>query len=235
MSSGSLAQHTAQRHALITGTSSGIGAAIAERLLADGWRVTGFARRPVPQRSAAFHPIAIDICDTQALEQNLVKLGPVDAVIHAAGMMHAAPLGQLDTQISHRLWRLHVEVAEILANRLQSRLPRGGRIILIGSRTASGAAGRSQYVATKSAMIGMVRSWARELAPRGITVNIVAPGATQTPMLDMPERRLSPPQLPPIGRYICPQEVAALVAFLLSPQAEAITGQQLVICGGASL
>jgi NAD(P)-dependent dehydrogenase (short-subunit alcohol dehydrogenase family) len=107
--------------------------------------------------------------------------------------------------------------------------------VLLGSRTSGGAAGRSQYVATKSAMIGMVRSWAAELAPRGITANIVAPGATETPMLQQPGRASSPPRLPPIGRYIQPQEVAGLVDFLLSPAAAAITGQQLVMCGGASL
>jgi NAD(P)-dependent dehydrogenase (short-subunit alcohol dehydrogenase family) len=111
----------------------------------------------------------------------------------------------------------------------------GGRIVLLGSRTSRGAAGRSQYVATKSAMVGMVRSWAAELAPRGITANIVAPGATETPMLSQPGRESSPPKLPPIGRFIQPQEVAGLVAYLLSPAAAAITGQELVICGGASL
>jgi NAD(P)-dependent dehydrogenase (short-subunit alcohol dehydrogenase family) len=156
-------------------------------------------------------------------------------VIHAAGVMKAATLGTLSYTDSEQLWKLHIQVAEVLANRLVNKLPQGGRIILLGSRTSSGAAGRSQYVATKSAMIGMVRSWAAELAPRGITVNIVAPGATETPMLNQPGRQSSPPKLPPIGRFIQPQEVADLVAYLLSPAAAAITGQQLVICGGASL
>lgn len=64
-------------------------------------------------------------------------------------------------------------------------------------------------------MIGMVRSWAAELAPRGITVNIVAPGATEAPMLNQPGRQSSPPKLPPIGRFIQPQEVADLVCYML--------------------
>jgi NAD(P)-dependent dehydrogenase (short-subunit alcohol dehydrogenase family) len=84
-------------------------------------------------------------------------------------------------------------------------------------------------------MVGMARSWAAELAPKGITVNVIAPGATETPMLLQPGRASSPPKLPPMGRYIRPEEVAALAGFVLSPAADAITGQELVICGGASL
>ncbi|WP_265442232.1 SDR family NAD(P)-dependent oxidoreductase [Bradyrhizobium sp. SEMIA] len=81
----------------------------------------------------------------------------------------------------------------------------------------------------------MARSWAIELAPRGVTVNVVAPAATETPMLKDPARADVAPKLPPIGRYIRAEEVAHAVAFLLSPEAAAITGQQLVICGGSSL
>lgn len=223
------------RHALITGSSSGIGAAITERLLAEGWRVTGLARTPQENPHPAFRGVVLDITETPALITFLDQLANVDAIIHAAGQMRAAPLGKLDYDVSRRLWALHIGVAEILADRLAARLPRGGRIVLLGSRTSAGAAGRSQYVATKSAMTGMARSWAAELAPRGITVNIVAPGATDTPMLSRPERKGSPPMLPPIGRYIRPGEVADLVNYLLSPSADAITGQRLVMCGGASL
>lgn len=223
------------RHALITGVSSGIGAAIAEQLLNQGWQVTGLSRTLVKRDNPRFTSLSVDLFDVVALKQMLATLPQVDAIIHAAGMMKAAPLGDLDEEISEKLWQLHIRVAEVLANQLAQQLPMGGRIVLLGSRTSTGAAGRSQYVSTKAAMKGMVRSWAAELAPRGVTANIVAPGATETPMLSQPGRESSPPKLPPIGRYIQPQEVAALVCYLLSPAADAITGQEIVICGGASL
>ncbi|MCU5771165.1 SDR family oxidoreductase [Erwiniaceae bacterium BAC15a-03b] len=224
-----------KRHALVTGASSGIGAAITQKLLQEGWAVTGLSRTRVSDDNPAFQSLQVDLFDTVALKQALGSLPTVDTVIHAAGMMKAAPLGELDETLSEQLWQLHIRVAEVLANQLAPQLPVGGRIVLLGSRTSTGAAGRSQYVTTKSAMKGMVRSWAAELAGRGITVNIVAPGATETPMLKQPGRESSPPKLPPIGRFIQPQEVAELVNYLLSPMAGAITGQELVICGGASL
>ncbi|WP_141678669.1 SDR family oxidoreductase, partial [Acinetobacter baumannii] len=77
-------------------------------------------------------------------------------------------------------------------------------------------AGRGQYAATKAALVAMARSWASELAPRGITVNVVAPAATETPMLKDPTRANVTPKLPPLGRFIRPEAVAAAVAFLLS-------------------
>ena len=110
-----------------------------------------------------------------------------------------------------------------------------GRVVLIGSRVAAGKAGRSQYAATKAALIALARSWAAEVAPRGVTVNVVSPAATATAMLDDPKRASEAPVLPPIGRLIQPEEVAALVSFLLSTHAAAITGQDIQICGGSSL
>ena len=111
----------------------------------------------------------------------------------------------------------------------------GARIVLIGSRTANGSPTRSQYAATKAALVGMARSWAAELAPRGITVNVLAPGATDTPFLRDPARAQTQAKVPPIGRFVQPEEVAGLAAFLLGPQGGAMTGQHLVMCGGASL
>lgn len=226
---------TTQPHALVTGVSSGIGAAITQRLLAEGWQVTGLSRRPPEQPHPALTWIGVDLADDQALDAVLADIGPLDAIVHAAGFMRTAPLGTLDPADGAAMWHLHVAVASRLVDRLIERLAAGGRIVLIGSRTMQGAVGRSQYAATKAALVGLVRSWALELALRGITVNLVAPGATKTPMLRDPGRVGTPPRLPPLGRYVQPEEVAGLTAFLLGPDAGALTGQTLTVCGGASL
>lgn len=222
------------RHALVTGVSSGIGAAIAARLLREGWRVTGLSRRPPEQVLPGLEHRAVDLSDLDALAAALEGLAP-DALVHAAGLLRTAPLGALQPEDGAQMWRLHVAASERLADLLLPRLPDGGRMVLIGSRTANGAAGRSQYAASKAAMLALARSWAAELAPRRITVNVVAPAATETPMLRDPARAGSAPRLPPIGRFIQPEEVAALTAFLLGPEAGAITGQQILVCGGSSL
>ena len=221
-------------HAVVTGVSSGIGAAIAARLLRDGWSVTGLSRTNPGQPAPGFSHRAVDLLDPSRLPAALEGLRPT-ALVHAAGLMRAGSLGALDAEAGRTLWRLHVEAASLLADQLVPEMPDGGRIVLIGSRTASGAAGRSQYAASKAALVAMARSWALELAPRSFTANVVAPAATDTPMLHDPARSALPPRLPPIGRFVRPEEVAATTAFLLGPEAGAITGQQIVICGGSSL
>lgn len=221
--------------ALVTGDSSGIGEVIVQQLLARGWSVIGLSRRAVALDDPRFQSISVDLMDGDALRQALTPLETPQAIIHAAGMMAAAPLGALDSDVSRRLWTLHIQAAETIVNHFAPYMKAGGRLIVIGSRTSRGAANRSQYAATKAAMTGMIRSWAKELAPKGITANVVAPGATRTPMLTQPGREASQPVMPPIGRLIQPEEVAALVCFLLQPEAGAITGQEMMICGGASL
>lgn len=222
-------------HAIVTGASSGIGNAIVMRLLDEGWQVTGLSRRPLDHAHPHLTSLSVDLGDTAALAAALATLPVPRAVIHAAGMMASAPLGELVPMVSQRLWGLHIHTAEQLFNHFAPRMQPGGRLVAIGSRTSRGAAGRSQYVATKAALVGMMRSWAAELAPRGITANVVAPGATETPMLSASGRESSPPRVPPMGRLIAPQEVAAMVSYLLGPEAAPITGQELVLCGGASL
>lgn len=220
-------------HAIVSGASSGIGAAIAQRLLRDGWTVTGISRSAPP---AGIAHVRLDLAQA---DEDAVRgaLGDVaaTALVHAAGLLRVGTLGTLDPAAGAAMWQLHVEATCRLANAVVPRMQAGGRVVLIGSRTAAGSAGRSQYAASKAAMVGLARSWAIELAPRGITVNVVAPGATETPMLTDPARAGVQPKPPPIGRFIQPEEVAALTAFLLSPDAGAITGQQIMVCGGASL
>ncbi|WP_316149681.1 SDR family oxidoreductase [Cupriavidus sp. BIC8F] len=220
--------------ALVTGSSSGIGAAITRRLLDAGWQVIGLDRTAAPS-TKGFRAIEVDLTDASKLAATVAALPRIDAIVHAAGFMRTAVLGDLKPEDGEGMWRIHVDAAAVLANALMPKMQRGARIVLIGSRTAAGAPGRSQYAATKAALVGMARSWAAELAPRGITVNVVAPGATETPMLNDPGRQGTPPRVPPIGRFISPEEVAGLVSFLLGPDAGAITGQQIVICGGGSL
>lgn len=223
-----------QAHALVTGASSGIGAAIALHLLKKGWRVTGLSRRRPEIDHPGFTHRAVDLGSESSILDSVEGL-EVDAFVHAAGLMNTAPLGELDAAAGASMWQVHIQAASLLADCLAPRMGQGGRIVLIGSRTATGAAGRSQYAATKAALTGLARSWAAELAPRGTTVNIVSPAATDTPMLSDPRRGSSTPRVPPIGRLIKPEEVAATVAFLLSEEAAAITGQNIVICGGSSL
>jgi NAD(P)-dependent dehydrogenase (short-subunit alcohol dehydrogenase family) len=157
------------------------------------------------------------------------------ALVHAAGLQYSGVLGSLDRAGGDRMWTVHVRAAEVLANSLLNHLEDEGRIVLIGSRTMTGVAGKSQYAGTKAALAALARSWAVELVARRITVNVVAPGPTRTAMLHDPERVSIPPSVPALGRFIEPSEVADLVAFLLGKSGAMITGQTLVMCGGASL
>jgi NAD(P)-dependent dehydrogenase (short-subunit alcohol dehydrogenase family) len=231
----------ANKQVLVTGSSSGIGLAIAQHLLSTGWRVIGWDLSPAVLKEDNFQAVSVDLMNDTAidaaLQTQLILPSPVTALVHAAGWMRTAPLATLDLKSGEAMWRLHVQAATQLAQTLVPAMAKSGkgRVVLIGSRVAQGMAGRSQYAAVKAALIAMARSWAGEVAASGVTINVVSPAATQTAMLSDPARAGSAPQLPPIGRFIDPAEVSALVAFLLSEQAAAITGQDLQICGGASL
>lgn len=221
--------------AVVTGASSGIGAAVVRRLLDEGWYVTGLSRRCPDITGDQFSWLSVDLDDLDGLAEKIAAVGQVDAIIHAAGLQRSGPLGALKIEDALAMWRVHVAAAEVLVNELADRIRPGGRVVLLGSRTMDGNAGKSQYAATKSALTGMARSWAAELVERGITVNVVAPGPTDTPMLVDPARSRTPPKTPPLGQLIAPDEVAALIGFLVGPYGRSITGQVIVQCGGMSL
>ena len=222
---------------VVTGSSAGIGQAIATALLASGWRVTGLDVAAPGIACAGFRHQRVDLSDGVDIARVAAELRDADALVHAAGVLRVGPLGQLDHAGGELMWRLHVDAATRLADVLVPAMAgRGqGRVVFIGSRVAQGMPGRGQYAATKAALIALARSWAAEVAGQGVTVNVVSPAATQTGMLADPARAGSAPRLPPIGRLIQPAEIAALVGYLLSPQAAAITGQDIAICGGSSL
>lgn len=226
--------------AIVTGSSSGIGRAIAERLLADGWQVHGLDVAPAGISADAFTAHSIDLTQadaTRALITRLVTGDSPDAFVHCAGVTRLSPLGSLKDEDGQLLWQLHVDACTRLANAVIPAMQAAGmgRVVLIGSRSSTGMAGRSQYAACKAALVALARSWAAEVVANGVTVNVVSPAATLTPMLQDPARATTSPRMPPVGRFIEPREVAGLVAYLLSKDAAVITGQDIAICGGATL
>lgn len=223
--------------ALVTGTSSGLGCVIAQDLLAEGWMVHGLDISPATISHERFVSHAVDLRDASATQEAAASCASVGVFVHAAGLLRVARLGALSEVDFETMWKVHVAAASAMGNHLIPRMveQQFGRVVLIGSRVSAGIAGRSQYAATKSALNALARSWAAEVVRDGVTVNVVSPAATNTGMVRQPDRRASPPVLPPIGRLIEPQEISSLVRYLIGPNAAAITGQNIQICGGSSL
>ena len=229
-----------QSCAIVTGTSSGIGQAIAMKLISEGWHVHGLDIALSVINNPLFTPRQLDLTQVDALHavlNDILSAHLPQVLIHAAGVLRVGSLGELDAESGQLMWRLHVEVATHLANRVLPIMQKAkqGRMVLVGSRVSSGIAGRSQYAASKAALVSLARSWAAECISHGVTVNVVSPAATDTAMLKDPARANTTPKLPPIGRLIQPEEVAALVSYLTRPEAAAITGQDIAICGGSSV
>lgn len=245
-----MTQRFAGKTVAITGAANGIGAATARRFLAEGARVALMDREGDTLRAefgeaspASCLAIAGDCTDAAALAdfhaRATAAFGPVDILFNNVGQSgreRSAPFHESREEV----WRFVVEVSLFTAMRM-SRLvapamrERGGRIVNMSSDAAMvGDAGLADYAAAKMGIVGFTRALARELAPHGVTVNAVAPGAIRTRAHD----KLTPSVLAritagtPAGYIAEPEDVAGVVAFLASAEARYVTGQTLLIDGG---
>lgn len=231
-------QHTV----LVTGASRGIGAAVAARCMAEGWRVIGVSRTPAP--GALFEQHAIDLAAPGSAEalRDLARATRPSGLVANAGLVAAGALEAIADADFDATMRLNVQSAvwAVQAVAPMMREAGFGRIVLIGSRAALGKAGRGVYGASKAAVAGLARSFALELARDGVTVNCVAPGPIDTELfaINQPPGSAGRARIEatiPVGRLGAPAEVAAAVAYFLSPDAGFTTGQTLQVCGGLSV
>ena len=227
-------------YAIVTGTSSGIGLAVAEKLLKEGWQVHGIDRSPAVIRHAHFQACTADLTQPTQIDDLLKEIltTPPQALVHAAGMLRVGALDEFDPQDGQLMWQLHVDAAVRLGQRVLPlmRQARQGRLVMIGSRVSGGMPGRSLYAASKSALIALAKSWAAECVRDGITVNVVAPGFIATAMTDKlnDDQKARILTAVPAGRMGEPGEIAAAVLWLCSDQASFVTGHPLVVDGGAT-
>jgi 3-oxoacyl-[acyl-carrier protein] reductase len=232
--------------AIVTGGASGIGAAISRRMLADGYEVVSLALRKPDWTDPKLHAIEVDLTHESATAQTAADIASrfaVTHIVHNAGAIRPALLPDVKTKDLHELTQLHLGAALQLVQATLAGMQTNnfGRIVLISSRGALGLQTRSAYSATKAGMIGMGRTWALELAPNGITVNMIAPGpigGTEMFHEIVPAgsaREAALAKAIPVGRVGMPEDVANAVMFFAAREASFVTGQVLYVCGGASV
>lgn len=242
------ASNTSPRRALVTGGSGDIGGAICRRLAADGLHVIVHANRNVARAEAVVadivgnggnaEAVAFDVADgavTRRALDVLLEAGPIQVIVNNAGIHDDAPMAGM----SEGQWKRVIDVSlhgffhvtqPLL---LPMARKRWGRIVSVSSVAAvTGNRGQTNYAAAKAALHGASKSLAREMASRGISVNVVAPGVIAGSMADdaFPDEMIK--QIVPAARAGTPDEVAALVAFLCSEPAGYINGQVIGINGG---
>jgi NAD(P)-dependent dehydrogenase (short-subunit alcohol dehydrogenase family) len=231
--------------AVVTGGSAGIGAEICRQMLAQGYEVVSMARRAPDFRHDRLHSVQVDLLDPGATAQACADIAAQHAVthvVHNAGVIWPNLLPDVSLHELQGLTQIHLGSAMSLVQAVLPGMERQGfgRIVLMSSRGALGLPTRTAYSATKAGMIGMARTWALELAPKGITVNVVAPGPIQTDMFyDVipagSERERNIAKGIPVQRLGKPDDVARAVMFFADRANGFITGQTLYVCGGASV
>ena len=227
------------RRAIVTGGAQGIGAAVATALRDAGATVAALDVRRMSPEERIFGATC-DLADPAQIAPAVAaaadRLGGLDILVNNAGVNQRRSLADIDADHLDRLIGVNLRAPVLVAQAALPHLGTGSRIINIASELAYlGRAHSSIYVATKAALLGLTRSWARELAPR-ILVNAVAPGPTDTPMLGfakLPSERQADETDLPLRRIATTQEVAATVVFLAGPGGSFYTGQCLGPNGGA--
>lgn len=229
---------------LVTGATKGIGWAISRRLSDAGAHVIGLARH-VDEIDFPGFLYQCDLSDAGQTEDVLRMIRekyPVDAIVNNVGVVRPEAMGDISLASFYQVYDLNVrsavQVVQAFSDVMKQR--QEGRIINIASIASQGSAGKTSYSAAKSALVGCTKTWALELADYGITVNAISPGPVETQLLresypvgSEKEKKLLAEI--PLKRLARPEEIAAAVQFLLSPDAAFITGQVLQIDGGKSL
>jgi NAD(P)-dependent dehydrogenase (short-subunit alcohol dehydrogenase family) len=239
--------------ALITGGSSGIGLATAQRFVAEGARVaiTGRSRDTldaavaiVGGAASAFVADVEDFAATRhAVDMAAATLGGLDAVFANAGVAANTPLGGTEPPVFESVLRTNLTGVFFTLQAALPHLRDGGSLVLNGSvHAVLGAPGYAAYAASKAGVVAMARVIASELAPRGIRVNVVVPGATRTPIWgrlapDADARAVLETRIAreiPLGRLGQADEVAAVVLFLASDESRNVTATEIVVDGGTT-
>ena len=227
------------KRVLVTGSLNGIGRATALAFRAEGAHVIGL------DLEAADSPVSTIRCDltreadiVAAVSEAAARLGRIDVLVNNAGIMMEGSLAEVTAEAIDRHFAVNVRGAILVAREALPHFSDGARIINIASELAYlGRANASIYAASKAAILGLTRSWARQLAPR-ILVNAVAPGPTDTPLLAfeaLSEAQKRQETAHPLGRIGRPEEIASAVLFLAGPGATFFTGQCLGANGGAAM
>ncbi|MCX8072359.1 MAG: SDR family oxidoreductase [Candidatus Binatia bacterium] len=241
--------------ALVTGVASGIGRAVAIRLLHLGWKVAGI---DIDDRGTSWAEgegfardrwafAQADVADPRAVDQAAAavrqQVGRFAGLVHAAGVCTFRPLDLLDPELFDRTMAVHARGAFLCARAVipDMRALGWGRIVNIASVAGLNGGGRgiAHYAAAKAAIVGFTKALALELGGDGITANVVAPGLIDTPLVrgaGMPQEAiLEYARRAPVGRVGQPADVAAAVVYLFSPEASYVTGQVLSPNGGVYL